>query len=288
VLPLIAAIAAGNTVIVKPRFVQQPKIHHPLYPALNQLTQPPSEIAPHASAKLAELIPKYLDDGCVKVVTGDKDVVTALLTHPFGHIIYTGNNVIAKIVMTAAAQHFTLITLELGGKSPVIVSNKANIKLAAKRITWGKFFNAGQTCMCTDYALVHEGVYDGCLEAMKKVRPQVPPIHEKCNMRLTIQPGNRSHLPLRQQQNGPHRQRETLKRLITNFLDTTNGTIYGGVTNNSPLTISPTLITNLKPTDPVFASEIFGPILPILTYKTLPEARALISQIDETPLDKTL
>ena len=137
-----------------------------------------SEIAPHAAAKLVELIPEYLDNDCVKVVTGDKDVVTALLTHPFGHIIYTGNNVIAKIIMTAAAKHLTPITLELGGKSPVIVSDKANIKLAAKRITWGKFFNAGQTCMCTDYALVHEGVLDEFLEAMKKVRLQAPLVHE--------------------------------------------------------------------------------------------------------------
>jgi aldehyde dehydrogenase (NAD+) len=129
-----------------------------------------SELSPHASAKLAELIPKYLDNECVRVISGDKEVVTELLQHPFGHIIYTGGGRIGKIVMAAAAKHLTPVTLELGGKSPVIVSEKANLELAAKRIAWGKYFNAGQTCMCPDYALVHESILPAFVEAMKKVR----------------------------------------------------------------------------------------------------------------------
>jgi acyl-CoA reductase-like NAD-dependent aldehyde dehydrogenase len=128
-----------------------------------------SELAPHASAKIAELIPKYLDNDCVRVVTGDKGVVTELLKHPFGHIIYTGSTPIGKIIMAAAAKNLTPVTLELGGKSPVIVSDKADIALAAKRITWGKYFNAGQTCMCPDYALVQQSVMDEFVEALKKV-----------------------------------------------------------------------------------------------------------------------
>jgi acyl-CoA reductase-like NAD-dependent aldehyde dehydrogenase len=110
-----------------------------------------------------------VDPECFQFVNGDKDVVTELLEHPFGHIIYTGNGQIGSIVMAAAAKHLTPVTLELGGKSPVIVSNKANIALAAKRISWGKFFNAGQTCMCPDYALVQGDVLPQFLEELKKV-----------------------------------------------------------------------------------------------------------------------
>jgi acyl-CoA reductase-like NAD-dependent aldehyde dehydrogenase len=128
-----------------------------------------SEVAPHTAAKLTELVPKFVDSECVQFVNGDKDVVTELLQHPFGHIIYTGNGTIGSIVMAAAAKHLTPVTLELGGKSPVIVSNKANIALAAKRVAWGKFFNAGQTCMCPDYALVQEDVMPQFLEELKKV-----------------------------------------------------------------------------------------------------------------------
>jgi acyl-CoA reductase-like NAD-dependent aldehyde dehydrogenase len=128
-----------------------------------------SELASHTAAKLTELVPKFLDPECVQFVNGDKDAVTELLEYPFGHIIYTGSGPVGSIVMAAAAKHLTPVTLELGGKSPVIVSDKANIALAAKRISWGKFFNAGQTCMCPDYALVQEEVVPQFLEELKKV-----------------------------------------------------------------------------------------------------------------------
>jgi acyl-CoA reductase-like NAD-dependent aldehyde dehydrogenase len=118
---------------------------------------------------MTELVPKFLDPDCFRFVNGDKDVVGELLEHPFGHIIYTGSGAIGSIVMAAAAKHLTPVTLELGGKSPVIVSDKANIALAAKRISWGKFFNAGQTCMCPDYALVQENVLEEFLQELKKV-----------------------------------------------------------------------------------------------------------------------
>jgi acyl-CoA reductase-like NAD-dependent aldehyde dehydrogenase len=136
------------------------------------------------------LIPKYLDEDCVRVVTGDKEVVTELLKHPFGHIIYTGSGPIGKIVMAAAAKHLTPVTLELGGKSPVIVSDKANIKLAAKRITWGKYFNAGQTCMCPDYALVQENMLLDFLDAMKKVCQRYQLLQTVPKIELTVFIGN--------------------------------------------------------------------------------------------------
>ncbi len=118
---------------------------------------------------LTELLPSYLDDSCFRILNGAAKVVTALLDYPYGHIVYTGSGTIGKVVMAAAAKHLTPVTLELGGKSPVIVSQKANIQLAAKRIAWGKFFNAGQTCMCPDYALVDEKVFPEFLDQLKMV-----------------------------------------------------------------------------------------------------------------------
>ena len=134
-LPLLGVIATGNTAIIKP-----------------------SEVSEHSAAILTKLLPQYLDNSCYRVINGGPEVVTALLKNPFGHIIYTGNTNIGKIVMAAAAKTLTPVTLELGGKSPVIVSSKANLALAAKRLTWGKFWYAGQTCMAPDFLLVEEGV----------------------------------------------------------------------------------------------------------------------------------
>jgi aldehyde dehydrogenase (NAD+) len=132
-----------------------------------------SELAPHTAIKLAELVPQYLDQSCFRIVNGDKEVVQELLQHPFDHICYTGNGNIAKIVMSAAAKHLTPVTLELGGKSPAIVSDKANLELSAKRIAWGKYWNAGQTCMCPDYALVQESVLPAFLGHLTKVGLEV-------------------------------------------------------------------------------------------------------------------
>jgi acyl-CoA reductase-like NAD-dependent aldehyde dehydrogenase len=118
---------------------------------------------------LTELLPKYIDDSCYRIVNGAVEVTTSLLDHPYGHILYTGNNVVAKVIMAAASKYLTPVTLELGGKSPVIISEHANIPLAAKRTAWGKFFNAGQTCMCPDYALVDEIVLLDFLDQFKLV-----------------------------------------------------------------------------------------------------------------------
>lgn len=128
-----------------------------------------SEIAKHSSEILAELIPKYLDKDSFKVLLGDKEIVAQLLEHRLGHIAYIGGAKVGKIIAAAAAKNLTPITLELGGKNPIIVSDKANIALAAKRIMWAKHFTAGQICVAPDYALVHESVKEEFLAAIIKV-----------------------------------------------------------------------------------------------------------------------
>ena len=135
--PLIPALAAGNTALVKP-----------------------SEVAPATAAALAELIPRYLDERAVQVVTGGVDETTELLAHQFDHIFYTGNGTVGRVVMEAASRHLTPVTLELGGKSPAIVTDSADVVVSARRIAWGKFVNDGQTCVAPDYVLVPESLHD--------------------------------------------------------------------------------------------------------------------------------
>ena len=130
--PLVGAIAAGNCAVLKP-----------------------SEITPHTSAVLARLVPEYLDPDCITLVEGGIAETTELLSQRFDHIFYTGNGTVGRVVLEAAAKHLTPVTLELGGKSPCIIARDANIEVAARRIAWGKFLNAGQTCVAPDYILVH-------------------------------------------------------------------------------------------------------------------------------------
>ena len=133
-VPAAGAIAAGNTVVMKP-----------------------SEVSAETSALLAQLVPQYLDTSAVALVEGSVPETTALLDQHFNHIFYTGNGTVGRIVMAAAAKNLTPVTLELGGKSPVIVDSSANIRVAARRVAWGKFINAGQTCVAPDYVLVEIG-----------------------------------------------------------------------------------------------------------------------------------
>jgi acyl-CoA reductase-like NAD-dependent aldehyde dehydrogenase len=128
-----------------------------------------SEITSNTEKILVDLFPNYIDGNCYRVVTGDKNVVAEVLKHPFDHILFAGSARVGKIVMAAAAKHLTPVTLELGGKNPVVISEKANVKLAAKRILWGKYAAAGQTCIAPDYALVHESVAQDFVEALKSV-----------------------------------------------------------------------------------------------------------------------
>ena len=128
----------------------------------------PSELVPNTAALMAELVPRYLDPTCYAVVNGGAEVVTELLKLQYDHICYTGGTNVGRIVMKAAAEHLTPVTLELGEKNPVIVSKKADISLAAKRIAWGKFACAGQTCVAPDYALVEESILETFLTALEE------------------------------------------------------------------------------------------------------------------------
>ena len=137
------AVAAGNAVVMKP-----------------------SEISAATSALLGRLVPEYLDPSAVTLVEGGVSETTELLAERFDHIFYTGNGTVGRVVMAAAARHLTPVTLELGGKSPVIVDRSANLRVAARRVAWGKWLNAGQTCIAPDYVLVDEQVRDGFLDEL--------------------------------------------------------------------------------------------------------------------------
>ncbi len=234
-VPMVAAIAAGNAVVAKP-----------------------SELAPHTAAELVDLI-EAIGDPAVTVVQGGVAETTELLAQRFDHIIYTGNSRVARIVMRAAAEHLTPVTLELGGKSPAIVSRNANIGVAAKRIAWGKFVNAGQTCIAPDYVLVEQSVHDELVAAMGKAVEEFygADAQESADFTRIV--------------NEPHFHR--LEKLLH------NGTIaVGGQSDVDTRYIAPTVLTGITKDDPVMAEEIFGPILPVITVQSLDEAIGFVKE----------
>lgn len=236
--PLIGAIAAGNCTIIKP-----------------------SEHAPNVSRVLYEIISDLFPKDYVAVIEGNIETSKALLNEKFDYIFFTGSTHVARSVMEQAAKHLTPVTLELGGKSPCIVDETANLKLAAKRIAWGKCLNAGQTCIAPDYLLVHERVKNACIEELKT--------HMK-NL-YTDDPLSNEHWPRIINE----RHFERILRLIEN-----ETIIFGGRSDKSKLSIEPTLLDNVSWESPVMQEEIFGPVLPILTYSDLDEA---IKRIKEKP-----
>lgn len=228
--PLVGAISSGCTAVLKP-----------------------SPYTPHIEKVMHDMISQTFDEKYVAIVHGGKEENEMLLKERFDLIFFTGSPVLGKVVMRAAAEHLTPVILELGGKSPCIVDEKASIAMAAKRIAWSKTINAGQTCIAPDYVLVHENVKDDLLKNLKAYwektygedaskSPFYPKIvNEKAFDRL-------SHL------------------LQSGKLT------YGGKTNREERFISPTILENVSDNDPVMLEEIFGPILPIMTYKNVSEA----------------
>ncbi|KUJ17221.1 putative aldehyde dehydrogenase [Mollisia scopiformis] len=215
----------------------------------------PSEHAPNTAAILSELIPKYLDPESFRVINGGVDVAQALLKFPYGHILYTGSTNIGKEVMKAAAEHLTPVTLELGGGNSVVVTEKANIELAAKRIAWGKFAIAGQTCFAPNHVIVHESVHDtfvAALQKIVKVGKIVNAIH--------------------------------WKRIMSLLASTKGTTVFGRTGKENELFISPTVVKGISPEDPLVQTEIFGPILPILKYSTDSEAKNLLQTLSPDAL----
>lgn len=239
--PLIGMIAAGNCAIMKP-----------------------SELAPATSQMLADKLPQYIDAECFPVVQGGVPETTELLEQRYDHICYTGGARVARIVMAAAAKHLTPTTLELGGKSPCIVHESADIKLAAKRIAWGKFINCGQTCVAPDYVLTTDSVHDDLVAGLKSaVHEFFGDDPEKAEDYSRIV-------------NDTHFDR------LTDLVDHEK-VVVGGQTNRDERYIAPTVMTNVRPDDDIMEDEIFGPILPIIKVQDTNEAIELINQ-KEKPL----
>ena len=225
--PLIPALAAGNTVVLKP-----------------------SEVAPATSAALARFVGEYLDPNVVQVVEGGVAETTELLAEPWDHVFYTGNGTVGRVVLRAAAEHLTPVTLELGGKSPAIVTASADLTVASRRIAWGKFTNAGQTCIAPDYVLVHESIADrlaaALVDAIRKLygsNPRQSPDYGRIV--------NARHVA-------------RLQALLDagGYADVATG----GTVDASARYVAPTVLTGVQPDAAVMAEEIFGPILPVLTY----------------------
>ena len=244
--PLASAIAAGNTVILKP-----------------------SEMTPNISGVMAEIINDLFDDNEVALLEGEVQVAQELLQLPFNHIFFTGSPNVGKIVMKAAAEHLTSVTLELGGKSPTIIDETANLKTASKKITWGKFMNSGQTCIAPDYLLIHESKKDEFINEFKQ------------QLKVFYTDDASSSDSISRVVNEKH-----FKRLINHLEDakSNKATIeIGGRNNSEDNFIEPTVVSNLPEKASLLQDEIFGPILPIKTYKTTQEAVDYINS-KEKPL----
>jgi aldehyde dehydrogenase (NAD+) len=236
--PLISAISAGNTVILKP-----------------------SEIAPESSAIMAKIINENFETKLTHVLEGGIPESTELLKHKFDKIFYTGSTAVGKIIYRAAAEHLTPVTLELGGKSPGLILEDAKIKITAQRLVWGKFINAGQTCVAPDYLLVDAKIKD---KLITEIKTQITKIHGENpeNSEALSRIINKNHF-------------ERLIKLID-----MEKTVIGGETNDSDNYIAPTVMDNVNFEDAIMQDEIFGPILPIISYTDLDWA---IQQVKERP-----
>lgn len=228
--PLVGAIAAGNATVLKP-----------------------SEVTAHTSAVLARELPKYLDADAVAVVEGGVEETTALLDQRFDHIMYTGNGQVGRIVMEKAARTLTPVTLELGGKSPCIVDRTADLEITARRIAWGKFINAGQTCIAPDYLLVEEVIRDDLIAAIEKT------VHGFYGDDVKQSPDFARVV------NERHHGR------LTKLLEGQT-VAFGGRTDPAECYIEPTVLKDVSPDAEIMKSEIFGPILPVLTVRDVDEA----------------
>ena len=244
--PLAQAIAAGNSVILKP-----------------------SEMTPHTSALIKKMISELFDSNEVHVIEGDSEVSQILLEQPFNHIFFTGSPNVGKIVMSAAAKNLTSVTLELGGKSPCIVDETANIKKSAEKIAWGKFINNGQTCVAPDYVLVHKSVENEFVNAMKSSIQSMYGDDAKQSPDYCRVVNNRHF--------------NRLDSLLKEAIEKGATLSIGGQTDGSENYVAPTLLTHVDDSMKIMQDEIFGPILPIVSYSTNEEAIAHIKS-REKPL----
>ena len=226
--PAVSAIAAGNAVVIKP-----------------------SEIAPASSALIAALTPLYLDNDAIAVVEGDGAVTQELIAQGFDRLLFTGGTEIGRKVYEGAAPHLTPVTLELGGKSPVIVAADADIDVAAKRIAWTKLINSGQICIAPDYVLADASIRD---ELVGKIKDAITSFKAD-------EDGGKRVINQRQFDR------------ITGYLSETKGDIaIGGASDGPSLKIQPTVVVDPDPAEPLMENEIFGPVLPVITVQNLDEA----------------
>ena len=238
-VPLVGAITAGNCVVLKP-----------------------SELAPHTARVIQQIIESVFAREYVAVEQGDGKVSQQLLKEGVDYCFFTGSTQVGKAIMETASQTLTPVTLELGGKSPVIVAKDTNIKHAAQRIVWGKFTNAGQTCIAPDYLLVDEAIRDDLISALIEVIEEYytkKPLENSDYSKMI----NKRHF-------------KRVKKLMKN-----QSVIYGGGSNKEMLTIEPTLVLEPELDTELMQEEIFGPILPILTYREVSQAVEFIRSKDK-------
>ncbi|MFG2096213.1 aldehyde dehydrogenase family protein [Streptomyces sp. NPDC048612] len=237
--PLVGALAAGNCAVVKP-----------------------SELAPATSAALARLLPRHLDGDAVAVVEGAVPETTALLAQRFDHIFYTGNGTVGRIVMSAAAAHLTPVTLELGGKSPVVLDPGTDLAAAARRLVTGKFLNAGQTCVAPDYVLAigdtAREIEPHLAAAVREAYGADPATAEEYGRIVNVRHFDR----------------------LTALLDS-GRTVLGGTHDRAARYLAPTVLADVAPDAPVMQEEIFGPILPLVPVPDLDAAIAFINERDK-------
>ncbi|MGN0172189.1 MAG: aldehyde dehydrogenase [Acutalibacteraceae bacterium] len=233
--PLVDALAAGNTVVLKP-----------------------SAYSPQTSRLLGELLAACFPPELVSVVTGGREENQYLLQQPFDYIFFTGSQAVGKEVMRAASERLTPVTLELGGKSPCIIEKSADIPLAAKRVVFGKYLNCGQTCVAPDYILCEESVKDRFIAEVKK--------------QIVLQFGEH---PLENEQYGHIINQKHFERLCA--LINPDKVVCGGTADASSLKIEPTVMDRVTYEDAVMGEEIFGPIMPILTYRNIDDVIAHIN-----------
>jgi len=245
--PLIAAIAAGNCAILKS-----------------------SEKVPHIDALMAELVADTCDPAEVAMVTGGVDLAQALLELPFDHFFFTGSSAVGRIVMAAAAKHLASVTLELGGKSPVVVDATADVRAAAERTIWARYYNGGQTCISPDYALVHasregEFVAAACAAIARQFGATEEARAASPDLARLVDDG------------AFRRVRDLVERSVAAGARVEIGGRFDAATRY----VAPTILTGVTPDMPVMGEEIFGPVLPVLTYRSLDEAIALIRAGDK-------
>lgn len=231
--PAVGAIAAGNTVVLKP-----------------------SEVSPASSALMAELVERYLDSDAIAVIEGDGAVSQELIAQGFDRLLFTGGTEIGRKVYEGAAAHLTPVTLELGGKSPVIVSADADIDVAAKRIAWTKLINSGQICIAPDYVLADAKIRD---ELVDKIKDAVTKFESTDSGGKRIV--NQRHFD----------------RLTASLAATKGNVAIGGGSDVSTLSIQPTVVVDPDPAEPLMTDEIFGPILPVVTVQSLDDAISFVN-----------